>query len=181
MKVRHISGYVLAALLTGICAGAGAAPPPVSESDVKAAVLVNFARYVEWPAGAFRDAGDPLVICVLGQDPFGHMLDEIVAGKSVDGRALVVHRIPDTKNAGGCQILFVGSCDRKLLNSDSGAFRGSGVLSVGEEGNAQSDNLVLTLTKEDGKVHFTVNMQAANREQLRISSRLLGLASKVKK
>lgn len=164
-------------LIAGICGGAS--PSPLSEYDVKAAVLVNFARYVEWPASAFHYAADPLVICVLGTDPFGHVLDEIAAGKSVDGRALVIRRITDTKSTGICHILYAGSTERKLLDAVSSALPLTGVLSVGEAGKAGSDAMVLTFTKEDGKLHFTVNMQAADREQLRLSSRLLGLASRV--
>src|SRR5258708_34362438 len=85
----------------------------MDEYQVKAAFLYNFARFVEWPADVFHDPSDPFAICVLGQDPFGHALDDVVAGKKIEGRAFAVRRISAPRQAVGCRILFVSSSEPK--------------------------------------------------------------------
>jgi YfiR/HmsC-like len=175
-----ISRLIFAVLLAaGIC---GAAPAPaINEYDVKAAFLLSFVRYVAWPPEVFRDLTDPLVICVLGRDPFGRILDDMTAGKAIEGRSLVVRRITDAKNAVGCRVLFVASADRKLAFALPDASLESGILTVGETGNQVASGMVLNFTLEEGKVRFTVNMEAADRERVRLSSRLLALATSVKR
>jgi hypothetical protein len=166
-------------LAAGICAGALA--PTLNEYDVKAAFLLNFARYVEWPREVFRDLTDPLIICVLGRDPFGHILDDMTVGKAIDGRALAVRRITDARNAGGCRVLFVASADRRLPFVLPDASLPSGILTVGEAGSQGASDMVISFTLEEGKVRFTVNMEAADREKVRLSSRLLALATSVRR
>jgi len=68
-------------------------PPSPTEFEVKAAFLYNFARFVEWPAETGHDPGTPFVIAILGHDPFGAVLDETVAGKTVGGRPIEVRRV----------------------------------------------------------------------------------------
>src|SRR4051794_22363120 len=82
---------------------------PIAEYHVKAAFLYNFARFVEWPGEAFRSPGEPFSICVLGADPFGQDLDDVVAGKAIAGRPVAVRRFTDARETGGCHILFVSS------------------------------------------------------------------------
>src|SRR5271155_5832027 len=85
----------------------------VDEYQVKAAFLYNFAKFVEWPPQAFKSATDPIVICVLGQNPFGQALDSAVAGKNVAGRGVVTREVPAALPAGSCQILFISASERK--------------------------------------------------------------------
>src|SRR5215469_5649927 len=102
---------------------------PVSEYQVEAAFLLNFTKFIQWPETAFADADSPFAICILGDDPFGKILDEVVGGESVNGRKLVVRRIKEPPVGKSCQILFVAASE-----SGRSVLRGLGnfVLTVGE-------------------------------------------------
>ena len=154
---------------------------PLEEYKVKAAFLYNFARFVEWPAAAFLGLDDPLTICVLGDDPFGRTLDEIVAGKKLDSHAFAVRRISDARNVAGCRILFVSSSERKRVLASIAAASEQGLLTVGESCNPTAEGMIINFTVEDGKVRFEINRDAAERSNIRLSSRLLSLASTLKK
>src|ERR1700722_2798032 len=82
-------------LLLVLAASSGAASAPPREYEVKAAFLYNFARFVEWPSGTFSSPKDPLIICVLGQDPFGTDLEETVKGRTAGDREIVIRRLKD--------------------------------------------------------------------------------------
>jgi len=170
---------ILAAVL-----GLGVTPAllgQVDEYQVKAFFLYNFARYVEWPAQTFNSPADPIVICILGQNPFGGALEQAVHGKAVEGRTVVVHQISDIHPQCNCHILFVGANERKRFRSAVADIRGSGVLTVGENEGFANDGGVINFKVEGGKVRFEINVEAAGQEQLRISSKLLSLARIVKK
>ncbi len=153
----------------------------IDEYQVKAFFLYNFAKYVDWPSHRFNSAADPLVICILGQNPFGGGLEQAVHGKAVEGRTVVVHQISDLHPQCDCHILFVGASERKRFRSSSALIRGSGVLTVGESEGFASDGGVINFKVEEGKVRFEINLDAAGQEQLHISSKLLSLARIVKK
>jgi len=87
--------------------------PAFDEYQVKAAFLYNFAKFVEWPAGTFASSNDPIGICIVGQNPFGSALENMVQGKKVGDRAFAVRRLPDTQQASQCQILFIGAGEWK--------------------------------------------------------------------
>jgi hypothetical protein len=154
-------------------------PGQINEYQVKAFFLFNFARYVEWPAETFKAANDPIVICILGQNPFGGALEQAVAGKLLEGRSFVVRQISDTNSS--CHILFVNSSERRRFRSMAGRRKGSAVLSVGEAPGFSADGGVINFKLEDGKVRFEIDLEAAGREHLRISSKLLSLAQIAKK
>ena len=152
----------------------------VNEYQVKALFLYNFARYVEWPAQSFKAANDPIVICILGQNPFGGALDQAISGKVVAGRPLVVRNVSDIQS-GNCNLLFVDASERRRFRSMAGRIKGSGILTVGEVQGFTDDGGVINFKLEDGKVRFEIDVDAAGREQLHISSKLLSLAQIVKK
>ena len=99
MNLRIRFGIALGALLPATAGG-----QVIDEYQVKAAFIYNFAKFVEWPPQTFKSPGDPMSICVLGQNPFGSSLEEAVNGKSVDGRRFAVRQVADMQQAGGCQI-----------------------------------------------------------------------------
>jgi hypothetical protein len=152
-----------------------------NEYDVKAAFLVNFASFVEWPDGSFQRPDDPILICVLGQDPFGRALDDVAAGKSIAGRPIALRRLADARNAPGCRILFIHALDRKKTPLLSRTLPDLGVLTVGEEDGPAPESMIINFAIEKGRVRFSVNLKIAEREKLQLSSRLLGLASSVRK
>jgi hypothetical protein len=164
------------AAILGILLMAGAAGQKFDEYQVKAAFLCNFANFVEWPAAAFNGPGDPLSICVLGRNPFGNTLQNLIAGKSVEGRTFVVREIEGLREAGSCQILFISSSERLRFRSILESLKGQSVLSVGDTNDFIADGGVVDLRLEGGKVRVEINSQAAKERNLRISPHLLELA-----
>jgi hypothetical protein len=152
------------------------AAQPLDEYSVKAAFLYNFAKFVDWPAEAFRDPGEPFSICVLGEDPFGRALSDVAAGKSVGDRPVSVRRIADAGHTGGCHILFVSSSADKRVLSVFTAAKQPGLLTVGDAGSSTCEGMIIAFTMENGRVRFEINAAAADRTGLRISARLLSLA-----
>ena len=155
-------------------------PGQIDEYQVKAFFLYNFARYVEWPTETFKAANDPIVICILGQNPFGGALELAVAGKLLGARPFVVRQISEIP-PGCCHILFVKSSERRRFRSMAARLKGSAVLSVGETPGFTADGGVINFKLENGKVRFEIDVKAAGREHLRISSKLLSLAQIAKR
>jgi YfiR/HmsC-like len=160
---------------------AHAQAPVADEYQVKAAFLYNFAKFVEWPPGAFRSAQDPITICLLGQNPFDDSLKEAVRGKTVEGRTFVVRQAFDAQQAIGCQILFVNSAERKRFQPMLDALKANGVLTVGESPGFAAEGGVVNFKLASGKVRLEINVDAAERAKLRVSSKLLSLAEIIKK
>lgn len=157
---------------------AGAQSKAIDEYRIKAAFLYNFAKFVEWPAGSFKNAADPIAICVLG-NPFGGRLEDTVNGKQIDERRLIVREISDVAEAAGCHILFVAS-EKKRTADLLGHVRARPVLTVGEAANFAASGGVIGFKLESDRVRLEINLFAADRARLRISSKLLGLAAIVK-
>jgi hypothetical protein len=148
----------------------------IDEYQVKAAFLYNFAKFVEWPALTFKADKDPLRICVLGQNPFGNALVEGVGGKTVVGRSLAVSDISDVSQGADCQILFIGSSERKRLRAIFADLRMTGILTVGETEGFATQGGIVNFKLEDGRVRLEINIEAASQAKLRISSKVLNLA-----
>ena len=168
-------------LMAASCVSPAAFAQPTNEYQVKAAFLYNFAKFVDWPAQSFKSPEEPITICVQGQNPFGSMLEEMVNGKTLQGRGFLVRNIFDVQQAGGCHILFVSASERKHVASILAAIRTPGVLTVGESEGFAAEGGVINFKLEDGKVRFEINLEAAARKGLQIRSNLLSLAQIVKK
>jgi hypothetical protein len=151
------------------------------EYQVKAAFLYNFAKFIEWPARSYAAPGDPIVICILGQNPFGDALSETVRGKVWAGRPFAVRLISELPPKSKCQIVFVPSSDRQLFRSMVASLKGGAILTIGDTPGFIDDGGIINFKLEDGKIRFDVNMEAAGQAQLSISSKLLSLAQSVKK
>jgi hypothetical protein len=159
-------------------AGAGAQVAP-SEYQVKAAYLFNFLKFVEYPEDAFSDPLAPMVIGVVGDDPFGSALPQIVIGKTVQRRDLVIRSYRDTENLRGAQILFISTSERKKVPQILSGLRGSSVLTVADmEGFLEAGGIIQFFVEHD-RVRFAINVDAAARARLKMSSKLLSLAKVV--
>jgi hypothetical protein len=148
-----------------------------SEYDVKAVFLLNFTRFIEWPAAAFS-ADLPFSICILGSDPFGSVLDRTIEGETVNGRRIEVRRDarpPFTS----CQVVFAPESEKGL--SKTLANVGPGVLTVGEGDHFLKEGGMIAFILENRRVRFDIHQSAASRAALRISSRLLNVARSVEK
>jgi hypothetical protein len=149
------------------------------EYQVKAAFLLNFTKFVQWPATAFADEHSPLAICILGEDPFGNTLNEMVKGEAVNGREIVIQRIARDPAPKACQVLFVARSEkeaRRIL-----AEIGPGVLTVGEGAKFLQDGGIIAFVIQDRRVRFDIEQGAAARAMLTISSRLMSVARSVEK
>jgi hypothetical protein len=153
-----------------------AADQPLTEHQVKAAFLFNFAKFVTWPTDTFPDQNAPLVIGIAGDDPFGDAIDEITRGERVNGHPIVVKRLGADDQLGRCQILFVSSSERKRLRKILESLGNAPVLTVGEPDDFALLGGVIRFTKNQYRVGFEINIDAAERSGLRISSKLLSLA-----
>ena len=165
MTGRLVAGILLAGM-PGWCA-------PSLEYQVKAAFLYNFAKFIEWPE---ENPGVPLSICVLGQDPFGPLLDQMVEGKSIRGRALVVRRAADPAGLRSCGIVFVGATEMRHLGTIAKAAEAVHALTVGENDEFARTGGMIGFVLVDNKIRFEINVDAATRARLRISSQLLQVA-----
>jgi hypothetical protein len=173
MLVRHALGLLfLFSWIANPLSGGG----EPTEYQLKAIFLLNFIRFVEWPSDAFQSAGDPLVVGILGKDPFGSVLDQTVASKTINGRAVIVRRISGAAAIRSCQVIFLAGSDARRANDMASTVVSRGILIVGEsEGFAERGGMI-NFVVEDKHVRFEINPSAATRAGLKISSKLLQLA-----
>ncbi|HXS97354.1 MAG TPA: YfiR family protein [Candidatus Limnocylindrales bacterium] len=165
-------------LFLAICASAPhAKPEEPSEYKVKAAFLMNFTKFVEWPPSAFADSSSPLTICVIGDDPFGSDLDQAVEGETAGGRRLAVQRMRRTPAPKTCQVLFIPRNEKGTAELLQAA--GPGVLTVGDRDNFLSEGGMVTFVLHARHVRFDINLPAASKAGLTISARLLAVARAV--
>ena len=160
------------------CAGRSSTLPPqgLGEYEVKAAFLLNFAKFVEFPVDAFARPDDPIVISVIGQDPFGPALGDQVSSKSVNGRSFVIVRQKNGRSVPPCHILFVSQSESRNLPQIIEQLRGRSVLTVGDTDDFARAGGMIRLFLEDDRVKMEINAHAAERAGLKISSKLLALA-----
>jgi YfiR/HmsC-like len=149
------------------------------EYQVKAVFLFNFAQFVEWPPQAFSDSTEPIVIGVLGNDPFGDYLDETVRGETVSGRPFQVRHFRSVDEVRNCQILFIGSDNRSQMDKILAALKGRAILTVGEDDDFLKQGGVIRFLTERNRVRLRINLDAARLAGLTISSKLLKAAEVV--
>jgi len=150
-----------------------------SEYLIKAGFIYNFAQLVQWPSVVFSQADSPIVIGILGTDPFGTTIDRVVENKKLDGRNLVVKRLKwgkDLKDLKDCNILFVSSSEKEHIPDLVNMVKWLPILTIGETPGFATRGGIINLTLQDNKVRFEVNIEAAKQANLNISSRLLALA-----
>ena len=152
----------------------------VSEYDVKAAYLFNFAKFVEWPSDAFRDPSEPISIAVVGDDPFDGALDRTLAGKTIRGRTLVAKRFATAANLEHCHILFIPESEGGRTGEILARVLGTPTLTVGETERFAHDGGMVTLVVERSRVRFDIDLKAARDARLNPSSELLKVARTVR-
>jgi len=163
----------MALLLPVVGAGAVEQHMVTQEYDLKAAFLFNFAQFVEWPAEAFGEARAPIVIGVLGNDPFGRSLDDIVAGETIRSRPLVVRRYQSIEQADSCHILFISSSEAGQLEHVLKTLGHRSVLTVGETRDFTSRAGMIGFDVSQKHLRLRINLAAAQDARLTISSKLL--------
>ncbi len=186
----HRHSRLRRALLRGVLAGAAllAGAPVLAQSggaalerSVKAAFLYKFLGYTEFPASAFSDPAAPVVIGVVGSDEMGAELARIVAGRSINSRPIVVKQFRDSDTPGAVHLLFVAGADsahaaRVLRQASAGP-----TLLVTECGNGLQAGSVINFKIVEERVRFDVSLDAADKNNIKLSSRLLTVANHVSK
>jgi hypothetical protein len=177
---RLLMSTAVLGLALRLCAQQTALPAPGQASleyQVKAAFLLNFTRFIEWPTTE-PAAGAPFTICILGDDPFGAALDQTMEGESANGQKIVVQR--SRRELGKtCQILYVDRAEKGITEILTGV--GRGVLTVGEGENFLREGGMIAFVVENRRVRFNVNLAAARNASLNISSKLLNVAKVVER
>lgn len=180
---RPAQGLVPLGLLVALCAHVPAQaapdPPTVLERRVKAAFLYKFAGYVDWPAPAFRDEAEPLVIGVSGDDALAEELERLVQGRRSAGRPVQVRRIESLGEPGNVHLLFLGRSQAHRIDEAVAAIRHRPVLLISESPGALRQGSMINFVIEHGRVRFEVDLDATQRNGLGLSSRLLTVARTV--
>ena len=161
---------------TAACAGDETV---AKEYQIKAAFLYNFTKFVEWPPRHFADDHQPIVIVVLGRNPFGGELEAVVRGRQVNGRDLVVKTLASATAGTTADLVFVAAGEEWRLEGVVEVLRAGGMLTVGESARFKELGGVITLTLEGDKIRFEIDATAAERGGLKLSAQLLKLAAVV--
>jgi hypothetical protein len=149
----------------------------VLEYQVKAAFIYKFATYIRWPANAGTGVTTPFVIGIIGKDPFGSALREVVRGERVQGRSILTKSLGRIEEALRCDVVFVSSSERGNLRQIIASLQGAPVLTVGDMDQfAEMGGMINLVTTEDRKIRFDINRGSIDRAGLKATSQLLRLA-----
>lgn len=171
---------LVAALAAGlaVCPGLRAEQrTSTSEDDIKAAFLYNFTKFIEWPPAAAAD--EPFRICTAAEPAFGSAVDRIIAGETVQGRAIVRLTPATPEAARACQILFLGRLENDRAERWIAPVRGAPVLVVGESRGVWERGAAINFVLEDNRVKFDINTEVTVAAGLSVSSKLLRVARAV--
>ncbi len=155
------------------------ANPKSKEYHIKAAFLLNFVKFIEWPSDVSSDTSSLLTVYILGNDPFDEALNTI-ENKIVKEMKLIIRRISRIEDVEDCQILFVSTSEKKNLSEILSKIKDRPILTVAETKNFCQSGGVVNFIIVKGKVRFEINVDAAERSGLKISSKLLKLAKIIK-
>jgi hypothetical protein len=167
--VRHIAAVVIFSMsLTNVQA------QKISEYQVKAAFLFNFSKFLEWPPEAMGQPNEPFVFGVLGNDPFGSYLDEIISGEKIMDHPMIVKRFNDIHEVDKCHILFINvpGKTRDVLNT----LKGKSILTVSDEEDFNGHGGIIKFYTDNDMIRLQINIDAAKAANLNVSSKLLRIA-----
>jgi len=153
----------------------------VGEYDVKAAFLLNFIRYTEWTGLKAPTGTGPLVIGVLGKNPFGNKLERIARATRIHGREVRVVELTSTEDLQGAEVVFLSGRDPVTVQDEVESLSGRGLLTVGDDPLAVEWGAALAFVPEGSKIRFAVNRSAARKQGVKISSKLMELAVEILK
>lgn len=171
------SALVLTALILsggGPFSAGGASVP--NEYSLKAVFLYNFCRFIDWPNAAFNSTNDPIVIGILGTDPFGALIEEAVLGETSHGRPIRIERYRNVREIGRCHLLFIGASESERLDAILAAVTGSSIVTVGETADFVDQGGMIALTTDRNRVRLVINPSTLRNANLNVSSKLLRVA-----
>lgn len=175
LPVRVIVALVLIPLLSSRLLTQN---PKPTEYDVKAAYLFNFGKFVTWPQKNYGP-GDSFLVCVIGKDPFGPILDKTTAGETINGKKVIDKRISRPQDAVGCSVLFISSSEEPRLGRILAIVEGLPVVTVSDMSDFVERGGMIQFVVDSGRVRFKVNLGPAQQDGLALSSELLKVAIQV--
>ena len=149
---------------------------PISADVVKATFLYKFVPFVEWPASSPAGSGMPVVICVVGVDPFGPALEQSLAAQHLGDRPIVVRPMLLARPNSGCQVMYITGSDTQSIDQALKIVRGEPILTVTDEATSKG---IVDFNVVQGRVRFRLDQQAAVDNGLRLRAPLLALAVSV--
>jgi hypothetical protein len=181
IRRARIASAVLAALATAVVCAPMAGAEAALEYRVKAAFLYNFAKFVTWPSTAFTSSDAPVVFCIVGEDPFGDLLESTTKDRKVEGRSIQIRRLPADSGLAGCHLVFVSGSDGTRTARVLQQATSAGALAIGESDDFLVEGGMIRLLVDEGKVRFDVSTRATDTVGLKVSSQLLKLARDVER
>lgn len=174
MRGAHRLRLTVASALAALALASAAASQPIAEPMVRAALLYNFAKFTTWPADALRP-GMPLTVCIVGDGAIAGTLSRIAAGRQIDGREVRV--VTSGRDAGlrNCQIVYIAGNDAQADAEVLEHLKYTPALTVVDGRNDDRTGAIARLFVEDGRIRFSVNVDAMQRARIRISSKVLAL------
>ena len=172
---RHALAALLAFLLSSLLPGAAGASE-FDEYAVKAAYLYNFAKYVEWPPGTFASADAPLLICIVGDNPFGDALSAL-SGKMIENHPVEMRRLSVTTDLNPCHIVFVSRAEQGRFKTLLAKLARQPILTVSDISDFAQAGGMIGLIETDQRIRFDINLTATRQARLKLSSQLLKLAT----
>jgi len=168
---------ILLAILTSLWASASMAEMTLSEAQAKAAFLLNFARYVEWPAQSFASPESPIVICLVGRDPLGVEIGTMeLQSKYIQGHPVKIRSEVTSANVSGCHVAFIPESEDKNWENLLRSFSAHQILTVSDMDGFINRGGAIGLIRVGEKLQFEINRHAIDKANLRASSNLLKLA-----
>ncbi len=175
MELLKRTRLAVVALLFWAAALPAVATPP-NEYALKSVFLYNFCRFIDWPDSAFAGPGDPIVIGVLGDDPFGPLLAEAVHGESFRGRTIRIENYRHVREIGRVHLLFVAASETARLNEILSAVAGKSIVTVGENEGFIERGGMIALPADRNRVRLLINPDTMRAARLDVSSKLLRVA-----
>jgi hypothetical protein len=153
------------------------ADAPDKEHQIKAVFLYRFAQFVEWPSESFADENAPLVVGIMGPDPFGAYLDDVVQGEKVGSHPILIKRVANPDEAAACHVLFISTTGSGPDAAENlSTLKGRKVLTVGDTETFSQGGGMILFTTRNGRIRLRINMESVRASNLELSSKLLRLA-----
>jgi hypothetical protein len=146
------------------------------EYQLKAAFLFNFCQFVDWPPETFSSADEPLVIGVLGTNPFGNYLEETVSGEKIGTHPVTIRYYKETEDVDDCHLLFIGGRDTIESSEGIAAVKGKSTLTISDQPGFLKQHGMIRFVNQQNKIRFEINVEATKAAGLAVSSKLLRLA-----
>jgi len=172
-RIQLLCCLLLTLCVSSFCSAQSAVV--ATPSQVEAAYLYNFEKFVSWPSDAGQDPA-PFAICILGEDSFGETLNSLIADETHQGRKLVARRLSSVAAANECQILFIGQSEESRLAKDLIVLQKKPILTVSSLPGFLEHGGMIQFLLENKKVRFSVDLPPAEQSGLVLSSQLLKVA-----